>query len=117
MDTRKPLGFIVAVILIVPGFITDFQSLKELYPMLIQFKVWNYVFILAGLSVLIWTFYPSLTNDPQQEKDAWRLALLEKLGPQQILELEKQDKAQRMNYFLFSIIFVLLLVVIVFLLF
>ena len=116
MDIRKPLGFIVAVILIIPGFITDFQSLKELYPMLGQFKVWNYVFILASLSVLIWTFYPSLTKDPQQEKDKWRLALLEKLNPEQILELEREDKTQRMNYFLFSIFFILSLVAIAFLL-
>ena len=92
-----------------PGLIDDLQTWEALLSMLGEWQWWNYLLLLAGISACIWSVLPAFQQRkaPSRKKDKWS-KLIEKLEPDQVLELEKEKDQQRMSYFLFSIIFILL---------
>lgn len=105
------VGIIVALIGM-PGVLEDLQSWEYLLSRFGTWQPWNYVLLLAGIAVSIWSLLPVFYRQQKsfsRKKDRWT-KLIEKLEPDQILELEKDRSQQHMGYFLCTLASALILV-------
>ena len=104
-------GIILALVGI-PGVLEDLQSWEYLLSRLGTWQLWNYLLLLGGISVSVWSLLPVFYRQQRplsRKKDRWT-KLVEKLEPDQILELEKDRSQNHMGYFVCTLVSALILV-------